>query len=455
MTISGEEWRQMDAGADALSDATSHRVLDEARRNIQRHRQRDVTLRLVDHAGQPLPSVSVQIVQDRRDFPVGDQLWALDRLYRFNQHETDRGRYFKLRFAELFNAANALCYWSERTRNDGPKTEEVQGDPRTDGFDYCARWAASEGLMVKGHPLFWSIPKCIPEWVLRYDHATRMKFAEVRVRNLVASQRGRVTMWDAVNEPLWEAAFANIENRHWPHVEPALAIADYIQPVLEWCRDEDPTATYLINDYGLEQDPAGGAPRSKDGVPVTAALQRRRMLELIDELRQRHCPPDGIGMQAHTGGWMSPAQQWQVYDELAEAKLPLHVTEFWPSAEPPTDKSARAEYDHRVAEYVADYLTTAFGHPSIESFFGWGLMNHAVDWMDHSAHEVRPLYHRLRKLLREEWMTRTTATSDTNGQIHFRGFFGRYSVQTTHAATVFRVDRGVDGVQTLRLQAPQ
>ena len=48
-------------------------------------------------------------------------------------------------------------------------------------------------MQVKGHPLFWSIPKCVPDWVLKYDYATRMKFAEVRVRNLVAAQRGQIT----------------------------------------------------------------------------------------------------------------------------------------------------------------------------------------------------------------------------------------------------------------------
>ena len=453
MTIAGEEWRQMDAGAATTDGVASHRILEDARRNIVALRQRDVVLRLTDVAGKPLPQRTVQIVQQRSDFPVGDHLWDLDRFYRFNQHDTDRGRYWRQRFAELFNAANALCYWTERARNDGPKTEDVQGDDRSAGFRYCAEWAASEGLILKGHPLFWSIPKCIPDWVLRYDHATRMKFAEVRVRNLVAGQRGRVAIWDAVNEPLWEAAFANIENRHWPHVETSAAIADYIQPVLGWCRDENPDAAYLINDYGLEQDPAGGAPKSRDGVPVTAALQRKRMLDLVAELRQRHSAPDGIGMQAHTGGQMTPAQQWGVYDELAQAKLPLHITEFWPSPAKidPTDKVAVAEQEQQIAEHVAEYMTAAFGHPAIESFFGWGLMNFAVDWQEHSGHELKPLYHRLRKLLREEWMTRLTATSDADGLLRFRGFFGAYALRHGRTGVPFRVDRGGEGVQTLRL----
>jgi endo-1,4-beta-xylanase len=449
MTIGGEEWRQMDAGTLPTDDPSSRRILADARRNIERYRQRDVTLRLTDHAGQPLPNVPVKITQTRSDFPFGDQLWELDRLFRFNQHETDRGRYYRQRFAELFNAANALCYWTERSRNDGPKMEDVQGVPQLSGFEYCARWAAGEGLIVKGHPLFWSIPKCIPEWVLRYDHATRMKFAEVRVRSLVASQRGRIRLWDAVNEPLWEAAFANIDQRHWPALEPAAAIADYVQPVLAWCRQEDPAATFLINDYGLEQDPPGGAPRARDGTPVTATLQRKRMIGLVAELRQRHCPPDGIGMQAHTGGPMSPAQQWEVYDELAETKLPLHVTEFWPSGEEPADPSARAEYHARVADYVADYLTAAFGHPAIDSFFGWGLLDHAVRWMEHSAHELRPLYHRLRQLLRETWMSRCELVSDAAGVIRFRGFFGRYTLETAHASSCFDVGRGLEGTQSL------
>ena len=177
----GEEWQGMQRGARYDPDADAG-VIAAARANIEKIRKRDVELRVTDAAGRPLADMPVEIVQKRHGFCFGDQLWHLDRLYRFGQGDTDGARYFKLRFSDVLNAANALCYWTERPRNDGPKMEDIQGHPSLEGFHRCVDWAAGEGLTVKGHPLFWSIPKCVPDWVKRYDYETRMKFAEVRVR---------------------------------------------------------------------------------------------------------------------------------------------------------------------------------------------------------------------------------------------------------------------------------
>lgn len=427
----GEEWADMKDVIADINPPGTDAVLRSARDGIERYRKRDVELRIIDRTGNPISRLPVDVVQLRQAFPFGDQLWRLDRLFRFNQHETDTGFYFKQRFKEVFNAANALCYWTERPRNDGPKTEDVQGRQNLEGFAYCADWAAAQGLTVKGHPLFWSIPKCIPEWVKRYDAATQMKFAETRIRNIVARFRGKVRMWDAVNEPLWEAAPQNLPNRHWPHLEPIPVIADYIEPVLRWGREEDPDAAYLINDYGMSQDPAGGPRTAQDGTKVTAAFQRKRYIALMRELGERGSPPDAMGLQCHVGGWMTARDQVAFYDEMAGADLPIHITEFWASTKTleekgqiPPDEIAAIQ-----ADYIENYLTCAFGHPAVEAFFFWGFMNTAVRWGEHSSHELTPLYHRVRDLLNNRWMTRTPLLSDRDGVVRFRGFYGDYALR--------------------------
>jgi endo-1,4-beta-xylanase len=435
----------MDTGAADWRSEASQTVVERARANIPKLRQRSVELRVVDRRGQPSVGTELDVVQIRAEFPVGDQLWALDRLARFGGWEQDRARYLRARHAELLNAATALCYWTERPRNDGPKTEDRQGEPRYEEFARCVEWAAAQGMTVKGHPLFWSIPKCVPEWVQRYPVETQMKFAEVRVRSLVARFRGRVTIWDAVNEPLWEPSPRHLAQRHWPHLETTQEMADYIEPVLRWCREEDPDACFLVNDYGLEAD--RNPPVARDGSVVTAARQRQRFLALAEELKRRGAAPSALGMQAHTGGWIDHATQWAIYEELAQAGLPLHVTEFWAHTKElvkaglPAEEAACLQTD-----YVCDYLTVAFGHPAIEGFFFWGMLGTAVDFGEHSAHELTPLFGRLRRLLREEWMTRTTIRTDADGRAEFRGFFGDYSLRRRTAGGLvegvsFRVDR--------------
>jgi GH35 family endo-1,4-beta-xylanase len=444
-TGTGEEWKGMHASALAVHTAASQAAVAEARARIPRLRMRDVTLRLCDRRGAPLRRVPVQIAQTRSAFPVGDQLWKLDTLHRFGQAETDLSRAFTTRFTELFNAANALCYWTERPRNDGPKMEDRQGEPHLESFAACVDWAAAAGLTVKGHPLFWAIQKCVPDWVQRYDTATQLKFAEVRVRNLVARFKGRVTLWDAVNEPLWEPAFRNLAQRQWPHLDPIADLADYIALVLGWARDEDPDACYLLNDYGLEGD-ADWVPTAADGTPVTATRQRARMRALLDALFATGAPPNALGLQSHTGGWLPHDAQAALYDEMAGCGLPLHVTEFWAKTrELPPHHLDDAALDELHAQYVADYLTVAFGHPAVEAFFFWGFMEDAIRWGDYSSHELTPAYHRVRQLLTEEWITRLDAVTDDDGCVRFRGFYGAYALRHALGAAAtgvpFTVDR--------------
>jgi GH35 family endo-1,4-beta-xylanase len=419
----------MDTGPRIHEPGRFDDVLRAARRGIREHRMREAEVRIVDRAGRPLGGLPVEIVQTRHAFPFGEQLWPLDAMIRQGQGGTDRARAWKARFTEVFNAATSLCYWTERPRNDASKTEDRQGEPRVENFAATVAWALAEGMTAKGHPLFWSIPKCVPEWVKRYDVPTQMKFAEVRVRNLVARFRGRVRIWDAVNEALWEAAPKNLERRQWPHLEAMDDIVEYIAPVLRWCREEDPDAIYLINDYGteLEDGPLVG----NDGSPVTAASQRKRYGDLLRRLQDAGAAPNAVGLQSHTG-WPNPREQWAVYDEIAAAGLPLHVTEFWADtrALKATGRYSDEDLERMQAQYVVDFLTCAFGHPAVEAFFFWEFMDRAIAWFDgFSSHEPKPLFTSVRDLIRKEWQTRETLRTDGDGAVRWRGFFGSYALR--------------------------
>jgi GH35 family endo-1,4-beta-xylanase len=257
-----------------------------------------------------------------------------------------------------------------------------------------------------------------------------------------------VKLWDAVNEPMWEPAFKNLPDRHWPHLDPIDAIADYVEPVLRWCRDEDPDACFIVNDYGMEVDAEKGAPVAKDGTKATAALQRKRFLELLACLRERGAPPDAVGLQSHTGGWYGHDHQLAVYDEMAASGLPIHITEFWAKTDA-LEREGRLpqdEIDAMQADYVADCLTCAYGHPAVEGFFFWGFMDLAIRWGERSSHELRPLFARVRDLVKTEWMTRETVTTNTDGAARFRGHYGDYSLRYSlpsgsQTGIAFSVDR--------------
>lgn len=453
MTITGEEWRGM-AGADGVYDPTAEAdLVSAARGRIRDLRTRDVELRVVDRGGKPLAHTTCEIEQRRNAFPFGDQVWALDAMIRQGQGTTDRAIAWKQRFSQVFNAATSLCYWTERPENDASKTEDRQGEPRLENFAETVDWTLASGMQAKGHPLFWSIPKCTPEWAKRYDTETFMKFAEVRIRSLVARFKGRITIWDAVNEALWEAAPKNLRTRQWPHIEPVESIVEYVAEVLRWCREEDPDATFVINDYGLTG--ADKALRGSDGSDVTPATQRTRFVALARALQEAGQPPDALGMQCHTG-LISHERQQAAYDEVSAAGLPIHITEFWAHAR---DVDAKEQCSPELqaelqAEYVANYLTCAFGHPAVESFFFWGFMEMAIQWRDrYSGHTLTPVFERVRRLLNEEWMTQETLTTDADGTVRFRGFLGDYRLRHQRGGhdLPFRLDRSTGPTTTLTL----
>ncbi len=426
-------------------------TLERARKNIPKYRMRDAELTLLGRDGSPLARREVHIRQLKHQFLFGDQNWTMASMFRSGLGESDRLKYYRHRFAEVFNSLTATVYWTERPRNDATKTEDFQGGLRLEDFNESVNWGNANGLTVKGHPLFWPIPKAVPEWVKKYDPETMMKFVEVRVRNLAARYQGKVKAWDAVNEMLWEPAPKNLPARSWPYTESLDNMADYISRVLRWAREEDPNALYTINDYGISQVNQEGL-TDQEGRAVTTERQRQRYLQLINRLGEEGCPPNLVGLQSHTG-WLKPTEQVALYDELSEAGIPLTVTEFWARL-----SNLRDEMGHSTAveseewrsmmekpaageklsdealeeirdEYVLNYLACAFGHPNIHSFYFWGFMGMAVDFAasPSSSHELRPLYEKVRKLIHEEWHTEMKVKTDSEGRLRFRGFCGDYS----------------------------
>ena len=428
-------------------------TLKAAREEISRIRMRDLEIQLLNSEGQPLRQATVEVVQLQHQFSFGDCNPKMDSIFRKEGANSEYLKQYRKVFSSVLNAVNSTCYWTERPRNNMAKTEEYLGEPMYDGFADTVDWGNANGLLVKGHPLFWPVDKAIPDWILRYDYPTQLKFLEVRLRQLVGRFKGKVKMWDAVNEMLWEPAFKNLTSRQWPHLETMDNIVEYISFVLRIVRQEDPDAVYLLNDYGLET-PWPSDLTSNTGVKVTHLLQRKRYLELIKALKAAGSAPNALGLQGHGQDWQMPTDQMAYYSEMAAAGLPIHITEFWAQTDhlkkagvmlkadngdftaeqfqnQGAPKYTQKQIDEMQAEYVKNYLTCAFGHPAIEAFFFWGFMGMATEFKkdDLPAYELKPVYHAVKALIKKEWHTQKRLTTNGEGIIRFRGFLGKYSVR--------------------------
>ena len=426
--------------ADSLGLETDADVLSAAKANIPKLRQQKVAITLTDWRGTPLKNATVRLQQVQSDFAFGDNNYTLDAHAQDGTWDTRAADARRTVFPTLFNALNNTCYWTERHDNNMKRVEEHQGDIRLDSFERVVQWARANDIICKGHPVFWPVEKAIPKWLRRYDYPTQLKFLEVRVRNLVARFKGQVQMWDLVNEMLWEPALKNLDKRHWPHLESEENLVEYISLILTWAREEDPTATFLLNEYGVEADEK---PNLKDinGKDASGAAQRARYVSLYKALRKEGTLPNAIGLQCHSGDMLTPTQQWAVVNDLKPIGVPVHITEFWVPRDMEekliaSGMSNAKALDH-ISDRVVDYVTVAFGHQDIEAFFGWGLTNSCIKMTaeENGIYTLLPTYHRLVDLVRKQWRTDQTLKTDERGQLILQGFTGHYHLSTPHGKT--------------------
>lgn len=412
--VRGEEWRTVhELDRDFLRDLRPDpAVLAQARAGIERHRQSDLRLRLVDGRGAPLSGLTVQLVQERHAFVFGCSSGGTF------AEESEPARCERNRlFCELFNGTHAKCYWDEKWHQP---IETRQGHRILTRFLAEINWAAAHGLTVRGHPLVWTVDKAIPRWVRRYPYEQQLRHMEHNVRSLIQAAGGRVKLWDLVNEMLWEPSLRHLPARDWPHLETTDEMLTYIEPAMRWAREEDPDATYVLNDYGLERTytPLKG---------VNAPQQRQRFVELVAALRARGAAPDAIGTQGHVGKWFPMDLAWRVFDDLARAGVPVQVSEFWavPKDCPEPAGKSEAEIVEARDRYVADYYTVAFGHPAVNHISYWG----GEVFFDRNGWIPSALYRRLHDLIRKDWWTRATLTSDADGIIAGRAFHGDHRLR--------------------------
>lgn len=407
--IVGEEWRM---GTAATYQRSGNYGLDEEMQEqadaaIDKIRKGRFTIRMIDENGRPLQGVKVVFEQQRHEFDWGFS--GASSIYNMSPWEQKRTAYVK----ELFNCTTAKCYWDERWHQP---IEKIEGERITETFSGEIKWGRANELRVKGHPLVWTVRKAIPKWMDKYPYEVQMKKLEEHVRNLIKVGGDSVTQWDLCNEMLWEPSLRNLPQRDWPHLEPIDEILTYLEPAVHWAKDENPYATYVVNEYGLVKTYAPG---------VTAEQQRQRYVALINEMRKRGCAPDALGTQCHVASWYTSEEFITMLNELSEAGLPIQVTEFWARMEnlPFKDMQDEEEKQQALVAYVRMMYTLAFAHPNVSHFTYWG----SKEWFDEEGNPS-PVYWTLRDLIQDKWMTTGSFTTNAEGEVALHAFYGDYKL---------------------------
>lgn len=127
------------------------------------------------------------------------------------------------------------------------------------------------------------------------------------IHTVVGRYRGRIRVWDVVNEAIADNGTSVLRNSLWLEI----IGPDYIAKAFEYAHAADPAAILRYNDYGLE-DPT----------------KRRKLITLIQSLQEQKVPVMAIGSQAHLNVSTSFESMDQALTEMATLGLPIHITEL-------------------------------------------------------------------------------------------------------------------------------
>ena len=418
-------------------------VLEKAERGIQEYRQGEATITLLEADGRPAPGVKIAVIQQSHDFLFG----CIVRPRHYNDER------YRQRLKELFNFVELLEFnWGQYEPDEGrPLLEER----RRFIFDWCIPNGIEH---FYGHMLVWSrqygeYPKtALPLWLFRYDRATQYELLKRRIQREVRAYRDVNIVWDVVNEAVHCRRWGDWEKPD-NFEEPLDVMVGYVADALRWAHEANPEARLLINDYGV----------------IVRGKYRDRYLQLVQTLLKAGVPLHAVGIQAHEpfkgAYWYSPEEIWEACEVFgSQMGLPIYFTEFWYVSDPHVP--IRGNYregmwnPERQAEAIEEFYRVAFGHPSVAGIVYFGLADDdvvrpTIGLLDGNF-QPKPAWQRLHHLLKEEWWTRYSGTTSSQGLFHFRGFFGRYRVEAEHKGQRYtwsiHLEKGKPNHWTLLLQ---
>jgi endo-1,4-beta-xylanase len=393
--------------------ATEARLIKQANENIEKYRKGDIEVRFLLRDGKPVSDAKVTIHQKTSDFMFGCIIFDLIR-----DENTYREDLFRERFKQLFNLAVFPFYW--------PGYEPTQGFTGWSDMLKVIDWCKVNGITTKGHPLVWATSSGTPGWLTEYTEAETEELLKTRVLNITAGFRGRIDLFDVVNEPVnvktWKHKMETFNDENdWGVSDTIKLIADYVEQALRWAHQGNPAATLLINEYRTIADKE----------------VRKRYDDLLSELHSRNVPLMGMGIQAHEPrqDWFSPVEVWNTFDLYSRFGYPIHITEFHPqsSGVPITGGWRTGSWTPEAqAEFTEQFVRLCFGHPAVASINWWGLSDRNI-WLPGGGlidenYQPKPVYKVLDNLINHEWRTTTTTKTDMHGTASFRGFYGIYEI---------------------------
>ena len=417
--------------------------------NIEKYRKGDMTLRLTDDKGNPLKNQKVRINQIGHDFKYGANIFLLDEFS--TEEENVKYREF---FHQFFNLATVPFYWKElEPEQDKPRyAADSYKIHRRPAPDLCVEYCEEKGILPKLHCLFYD--KFIPDWLPKQDEAEMKRLYEKRFAEIAERYKGKMYEFEVTNELLdewkWDAQSVLCSKRDTPLWAYELA------------RKYFPEETLVINESNRTPE-------------IGEQDYRSPYFLFIDGLLAKGASIDKIGIQNHIFcstrfkqedviwnylQYFDPEKLLNGLGYLAEFGKPLEITEI---TIPTFGEGEEAE--QLQADLLNRLYHVWFSVPAMETLVYWNTVEGmAYRRPDGASDENRVrggIFHRdltpkkaaleLKRLFTEEWHTEAELTTDENGEITFRGFYGDYTAEMNGKTAKFGLHKKDPSAQELKI----
>lgn len=397
---------------------------------IEANRKGDALITITDENGCAIKNARVHLNQTEHEFRFGANLFMLDELETEEKNEA-----YKKHFAETFNMATLPFYWNTLEPQKGETRYEKDSVKiyRRPSPDLCIEFCEKHNIEPREHALAYEFT--FPEWLKNYSVLEIKTELERRYKEIAERYKDKIRTIEVTNEMARESGVTAFYN------EP-----DF----LEWCfktaEKYFPNNQLVVNDY-ISWDDCG---RTTD-----------KYYSYIENTILKGGRIDAIGFQYHlfhkkeeepaclSKNVFNPDFLLNLFDMYSLLKRPLQITEITiPSF------SWEAEDEQIQAELLKRLYSLWFSHKNMEQIVYWNLVDGYCHVWDNDPETIRktqgdmslgenyhhggllrfdmskkPAFEALQNLIKRVWHTQLDLTTNNNGEINFRGFFGEYDLE--------------------------
>jgi GH35 family endo-1,4-beta-xylanase len=413
------------------------------------HRQSELSVRVVNLAGDPVPGAEVSINMLNPAFRVGTAI-SVDEINPASSAYSPRA------------IEAAQRYFNSMTFGNFMKWTYVENRPAADSLHWVNQvyalnaFGSEDPMRLRGHTTIWGARYQLPADLLAMTAPSDIR---ARILSHIANYHtifkdAGIDGFDLYNEPFHETeSFRDqLLGTSNPTIE---EFGAEVAPWFNRAKEIDPDAVLFINDYNMlnfwqEND--------SDIIDYKA---------LVDAIRDAGGQIDGIGLQAHMDRFITKAQIKRRLDILAAPMAPtanfpaglpglkLEITELdinvdqWTTATPAQE-----------AEVTANVLDAAFEHPAVTGVTIWGMndgnhwRNNAILFDDSDPNNwiIKPSGQALIDRVKGTWWTNEAGTTDTAGSFAATVFKGKHQVTVRANGNTVQVVRDLTDDGTIELQ---